>query len=100
LHQLHDVLQEQSDNWFLAHPSLQAQDICQRQVDVGWPRRGVGDFATVQAPKKNPSARDLLSSVSTKNIVCDSTDVHDQSIQLLVLPPQHWVISPNKKHQT
>jgi hypothetical protein len=100
LDQLHDVLQEQNGNWFLARPSLQAQDICQRQVGADWARRGVGDFATVLVPKKNPSAQDLLSNVSTKNIVCDSTDVHDQSIQLLALLPQHWVFSPNKKHQT
>jgi hypothetical protein len=78
LDQLRDVLQEQSGNWFLARPSLQAQDIYQHQVGADWARHGADDFATVQAPKKNPSARDLLSNVSTKNIVCDSTDVHDQ----------------------
>jgi hypothetical protein len=26
--------------------------------------------------------------------------VHDQSTQLLAPPPQHWVFSLNKKHQT
>jgi hypothetical protein len=58
-----------------------AQGICLNQVDVDWAKHAVEPLATEQVQKANPMCQDPLSSVSTKNTLCDSTAVHAQYFQ-------------------
>ena len=58
-----------------------AQGTRPNQADVGWAMHAVGWLATEQVQKANPMCQDPLSSVSTKNTLCDSTAVHAQYFQ-------------------
>ena len=58
-----------------------AQDICPSQADVDWAMRVVGQLAMEVVQKANPTNQGPLSSVSTRNTLCDSTSVHAQYYQ-------------------
>jgi hypothetical protein len=77
-----------------------AQGTRLNQVDVDWAMHAVGRLAMEQVQKANPMCRGPLSSVSTKNTLCDSTSVHAQYYQ----PHAHAQIAPasflNKIRQT
>ena len=58
-----------------------AQGICPNQVDVDWAMHAVVRLAMEQVQKANPTLQGPLSSVSTRNTLCDSTSVHAQYYQ-------------------
>ena len=77
-----------------------AQGTRLNQVDVDWAMHDVVGFAKEVVQKANPTLQGPLSSVSTKNTLCDSTSVHAQYYR----PHAHAQIAPasflNKTHQT
>ena len=68
------------DNLCLCIPHV-AQGICLNQADVDWAMRVVGQLAMEVVQKASPRCQSPLSSVSTRNTLCDSTSVHAQYYQ-------------------
>ena len=58
-----------------------AQGTRLNQADVDWARHAVDRTATAAVQKANPMCQDPLSSVSTRNTLCDLTSVHAQYFQ-------------------
>ena len=77
---LNDVQQDWHDSLCLCIPHV-AQGICPNRADVDWAKHVVELTAKVAVQKANPMCQGPLSSVSTKNTLCDSTSVHAQYYQ-------------------
>jgi hypothetical protein len=79
---LDDVSLDWHDNLCLCNPHV-AQGTRLNQADVDWAMRVVGQLAKVVVQKASPRCQGPLSSVSTRNTLCDSTLVHAQHCQPL-----------------
>ena len=94
-----DVSLDWHDNLCLCIPHV-AQDKRLNQADVDWAMRVVGQLATEQVQKANPRCQGPLSSVSTRNTLCDSTLVHAQHCQPLARAQTGPASFLNKIRQT
>jgi hypothetical protein len=94
-----DVSLDWHDNLCLCIPHV-AQGICPNQADVDWAMRVVGQLAKVVVQKASPRCQGPLSSVSTRNTLCDSTLVHAQYFQPLAHAQNGLVSFLNKIRQT
>ena len=75
-----DVSLDWHDNLCPCIPHV-VQDIHQNLVDVDWAMHDAGQLAMEVVQKANPTPQGPLSSVSTRNTLCDSTAVHAQYYQ-------------------
>lgn len=94
-----DESPERHDNLYLCIP-LVVQGIFQNLFATDWAMHVVDHFAKVAVQKANPTLRNPLSSVSTRNILCDSTSVHVLRCQPDAHVQSALVSSLNKIRQT